>query len=372
MKFDVLDSFRGLCAIFVVLFHIRVQGTISEVDFIRQSYYFVEFFFVLSGFVIAHSCRQSKTFYLSQFLIRRIFRIFPLHIFMLCGFLFYELIKYQAHLNGHDFENVFFLSPDLIEIMILNISLTMSWLNVDSINDPAWSISVEFAMYILLGLLLAIFRHNKNYTLVISTIFTIGVVALINGPDNEYHRLYRGLGCFFGGVLTYRIFNRCYPKIQKQKKRGLFTFVEFASLLAVFIFISFEFKYKFALSVILFSIVIFIFSFEKGLLSDFFKHKLFTSLGKYSFSIYLTHYLILNFFISIIILLPDTKKYTFIGNDDWRIIDFQDIYLNNVYLACVVLAVIFFSKYSYKYIEVPFNNYGRRISVNKSELRCDS
>jgi peptidoglycan/LPS O-acetylase OafA/YrhL len=37
---------------------------------------------------------------------------------------------------------------------------------------------------------------------------------------------------------------------------------------------------------------------------------------------------------------------------------------------CMLLVVILFSKYSYKYIEVPFNNLGRRISVRKIELPC--
>jgi peptidoglycan/LPS O-acetylase OafA/YrhL len=370
VKFDVLDSFRGLCALFVVLFHIRVQGTISEVDFIRQSYYFVEFFFVLSGFVIAHSCRQSKTFYLRQFLIRRIFRIFPLHLFMLCGFLVYESLKYQAHLGGYVFEKVLFLSPDLFKIIIHNISLTMSWLNIGSINTPAWSISIEIGMYIFLGLLLSILIYHKSFILVISTIFIIAVLALLNGTGSGYHGLYRGLSCFFGGVLTYQIFVRCAAKIQSQKKRGIFTVFEFSSLMTVLILISLDFKYKYTASVFLFSIVIFIFSFEKGLLSNFFKQNLFSFLGKHSYSIYLSHFLILNFFVSIITLIPDTKKYTYIGNDNWRMIDFQNMVLNNLYLVIVLFAVIFFSKYSYKYIEAPFNNFGRRISGKNSKLPC--
>lgn len=53
-RFEALDAFRGICAISVVIFHMHFIDSITELSFFRGSAIFVEFFFILSGFVLAH------------------------------------------------------------------------------------------------------------------------------------------------------------------------------------------------------------------------------------------------------------------------------------------------------------------------------
>ena len=55
IHFGVLDSWRGVAALLVALFHLNILSSIYSLHFIRNSYLFVDFFFVLSGFVISHS-----------------------------------------------------------------------------------------------------------------------------------------------------------------------------------------------------------------------------------------------------------------------------------------------------------------------------
>ena len=51
--FEALDGWRGICACCVVLFHFHGYSPIYTSPLVRNSYLFVDFFFVLSGFVIA-------------------------------------------------------------------------------------------------------------------------------------------------------------------------------------------------------------------------------------------------------------------------------------------------------------------------------
>ena len=81
MRLVALDSLRGLCALMVALLHINSVSHISESSFVRQSWLFVDFFFVLSGFVIAFTYLdkiESKAA-LVEFAIRRFGRVWPLH-----------------------------------------------------------------------------------------------------------------------------------------------------------------------------------------------------------------------------------------------------------------------------------------------------
>src|SRR3569832_1450988 len=55
IHFRVLDSWRGIAALLVALFHLNLYSAIYPLDFVRNAYLFVDFFFVLSGFVITYS-----------------------------------------------------------------------------------------------------------------------------------------------------------------------------------------------------------------------------------------------------------------------------------------------------------------------------
>src|SRR5688500_7682636 len=81
MRFKALDGWRGLCALSVALMHLNFAGNYQDVHFVDNAYLFVDFFFVLSGFVISHSTwdRLSSTQDLTSFVVRRFARLWPLH-----------------------------------------------------------------------------------------------------------------------------------------------------------------------------------------------------------------------------------------------------------------------------------------------------
>ena len=158
-RFNVLDSFRGLCAICVVLYHLNLPGSFSELNFFNSSSLFVSFFFVLSGFVLAHSY-INKDITFKFFFWGRVFRIFPLHLSMLILMLIFQCAKLIVEYNGFHFSEGAFSGDNKISEIIPNVLLLQSWLpffSSHSFNAPSWSISVEFYIYILFFITLMLF-----------------------------------------------------------------------------------------------------------------------------------------------------------------------------------------------------------------------
>jgi len=93
--FRVLDSWRGIAALLVAIFHLNVYSAIYPLDFIRNAYLFVDFFFVLSGFVITHSYagRLGTLEDLGSFAVKRLGRLWPLHVVVLLAFVAVESAK---------------------------------------------------------------------------------------------------------------------------------------------------------------------------------------------------------------------------------------------------------------------------------------
>src|SRR3979409_173570 len=91
-RFVALDSWRGIAACLVALFHFEayshlVYSHLNGAPFLRNSWLFVDFFFVLSGFVIAANYQQRlrEGFGVGRFLLLRLGRLYPLHLFMLAA-----------------------------------------------------------------------------------------------------------------------------------------------------------------------------------------------------------------------------------------------------------------------------------------------
>jgi peptidoglycan/LPS O-acetylase OafA/YrhL len=149
-----LTSVRGIAAWMVVLYHIRlsIAGLPQAwVDVFAKGYLAVDFFFLLSGFVIwltyGERLRQRRAGGITDFWRRRIARIYPLHLFMLsCAIL---LALALAATGRHDPADFPFAELPLHLLLLQNWGLTdaLAW------NDPAWSISAELAAYLLFPLL---------------------------------------------------------------------------------------------------------------------------------------------------------------------------------------------------------------------------
>ena len=84
--YALLDGLRGVAALLVVWYHVfegfQFAGNKPVIDFINHGYLAVDFFFILSGFVVgyAYDSRWVKTLTLGGFFRRRLIRLQPMVI----------------------------------------------------------------------------------------------------------------------------------------------------------------------------------------------------------------------------------------------------------------------------------------------------
>lgn len=145
-RFLVLDSLRGLASIFVVLYHYTTRYQelyCKECEPLMEiSYggYGVELFFILSGFVIFYSAQKNGS--LLSFLYSRFFRLYPVYwLAILITTLFIIMF-------GLEERDVFFLQ------FLVNLTMLQEYLRFENIDGVYWSLAIELAFYIVIGLLL--------------------------------------------------------------------------------------------------------------------------------------------------------------------------------------------------------------------------
>ena len=149
-----LTSVRGIAAWLVVAFHLRgsIAGLPAGAEAVlAKGYLAVDFFFLLSGFVIwltyGAALREAGASGVPRFLWRRLARVWPLHAVMLTGATALALVL--AASGRHDAARFPLAEWPLHVLLIQNWGFTaaLSW------NDPAWSISCELAAYLAFPLL---------------------------------------------------------------------------------------------------------------------------------------------------------------------------------------------------------------------------
>lgn len=164
-----LTSIRGLAAWWVVLYHFKeaipgIAGT-QLFRFMAHGYLAVDLFFELSGFVIAlNYARLFRTIRWSEsmnFFGLRLARIYPLHLFMLLAFLI-NPIAIKLFSSSGDFGHRYDLTYFLLSVVLMQnwgVTRELAW------NAPAWSLSTEWAAYLLFPFIAWIVLHVARTSL---------------------------------------------------------------------------------------------------------------------------------------------------------------------------------------------------------------
>lgn len=229
-----LDSIRGIAATSVVIHHLLLMPTFLAVfphnawidcSFFRSAWLLVDLFFVLSGMVMALSYIENDftRFSLRKFMIRRLARVYPLHIVMLLANLVFRLLRIGLVMAG-----VVVAAPTAFEVnnaysFGLNVLLlhSMGFIDYLSWNAPSWSISVEFYTYLVFGLivLLALRMCSLSWFYVLCGLLAVGslvfIIFVLEKKSLELQTDFGLLRCFVGfflGVLMVRIVDRLPAK----------------------------------------------------------------------------------------------------------------------------------------------------------------
>jgi peptidoglycan/LPS O-acetylase OafA/YrhL len=347
-----IESLRGIAALWVVILHIDWTFLFIKTPLIRNGYLMVDFFFILSGFVItinyAHKIKYVKD--LRNFMILRLFRLYPLH---LCTLLFFA-ISYLLITTIKTGSVAFFLDnfslPFLYNLFLVHYIGIFKDANV--FNAPSWSISVEFYVYLVFAIQCLLAKR-------VSMLFNLIIVALgltfliINHNSLESGNIYHGIircllgfniGCLMVGFKFETFKNKYAVYVNMLILLGFLSVKEPNTSYDLFV-------YPLFILLIFTSITT-----TSKLFKDFINHPLLVKLGLLSYSIYMVHYPIM-YCIKIGLA---RLKYPLVQMPYGKIFEVGG--LKAYIMILVYLAFVFIlSHFTFKYIENPFRIRGKKM-----------
>ncbi len=328
-RFVALDSWRGIAACAVVLLHAVSPGHISNLSFVQHGWMFVDFFFVLSGFVIGSSYgdRVREGFSISRFMWLRLWRVYPLHLFMLLMFLVQ-----------------IFVGPD-----------AMSW------NWPSWSIAAEVWAYLIFAFIL---RFGSRFLVPICLAIIVCATAIIPTVTDRYLMLFHDgalVRCLLGfslGILGWHV----WPAWQKAPLGRLATPAELVIVAAVFALVTFTGAVPLSLAAPpLFFVAVMLFARQEGAVSRLLTTAPFVLLGTLSYSIYMIHGFLLFRFVNGLSVLGKLTHYPMVSSSSAGNHIGGGPWLADLAVLVFLGTVIFCSFWTYRLIEEPCRKLGRRL-----------
>ena len=304
--FAALEGWRGVCACFVALFHFRqlgydniaVRSHVGALPLVENAYLFVDFFFVLSGFVIATSYGDrlmSRAVSLRDFLALRLGRLYPLHLFTLGLMLAEECYRYwfmtftgarKGYVNWGNTPLTFFENSALLQG--LHVSGMTTW------NRPSWSISAEFATYVIFALLWTRLGKRSwiaNGVVIAGVPFALWKLKGHIDATYDWGVIRAVLGFALGVVVQYATSRAWWQEARARLSRGAETAIEVALVAAVAAFVGWVARKPASIAApFLFAVAVAAFAGERGLVGAMFASRPMRALGRWSYSIYMLHY----------------------------------------------------------------------------------
>lgn len=220
--YPILDGLRGVAALMVVAFHIFEAHATSHLDqVINHGYLAVDFFFLLSGFVIGYAYDDRwNTMTIGNFCKRRLIRLQPM---VIMGMIIGALLFY--------FQDSSALWPIIDEVPLWKMLLVMvigftlipvppsldirGWVEMHPLNGPGWSLFYEY----IANIMYALFVRKFSKTALSIFVFLAGCAFIhlavtspkgdiVGGWSLEPEQIHIGFARmmypFFAGLLLFR------------------------------------------------------------------------------------------------------------------------------------------------------------------------
>lgn len=204
----VLDGLRGIAAIAVVISHRRWFAPGGHA--FDHGLLAVNFFFMLSGFVIDHAytARLAKGMTLTNFAMRRVIRLYPLIIAGALLGLSYTLSLAYVHKNPSLYQNYFIAAT----FNLFCLPAPMGFVESPFfINRPTWSLFFELIANAGFGIFLFRFSNKALWITLFFTLPMVIYVAFQAGTINigfNYGDLLSGIPAVFAPFIIGILINR--------------------------------------------------------------------------------------------------------------------------------------------------------------------
>lgn len=364
-RFVALDSLRGIAACGVLFMHIGAMGAIGTLPLIRHGDLFVDFFFVLSGFVIAaaYGARIAGGFSRGTFMLLRFGRVYPLHIAVIAAFAAVKLASGRSLFEGEHG----------IEYLARAVFLLEGYFHdANFYNGASWSVAVEVVAYALAALL---FGRGRSAAAIAGVIWLGSVTAFVAGFEWLAFTVFlqRCLIGFGLGCLAWWIHARAH----RLAGHHVSSVAEAAVLAAC----------GWAMAVLggdginllvcdlLFLVAVLIFAREGGFVSALLATAPFQALGRWSYSIYMTQMFVIRVGAGVLL-----AFLAWLGRDD--LIGpvgqggFDRINLglagDTALSLAVAAACIALSALTYRFIEQPGREWARRVARKRGAAGAEA
>ncbi len=280
-RFLALDSLRGIAALFIVFYHMGDFGWVAGWTPFRSGWLLVDFFFVLSGFVIAMSygARLAQGYPRGTFLLIRLGRVYPLHLAVVAGFTLLEFAVFRPILGeGHG----------LLEWVRGTFLLDAFVVGAGNFFAPvSWAVGVEMVLYTLAALLFGRGWAGTSAALILAVAGAWGMATHFQTTGFGF-LLQRGLYDFAIGALAWRI----HQRLSGVDPGAILLTVLEAVLIGVTVWLLYL-PGKDGSWVIpaapLFAVMVLVFARDRGLIARALHARPFIHLGQLSFALFMVH-----------------------------------------------------------------------------------
>lgn len=293
-NFKVLETFRFIAAIFVAIGHLFFwNGNFNVIP--RSFILSVEFFFVLSGFILSlkldNQILKVDEYMNKLFWGRTIRLLVPYMILISIYHIVFVKLLYNQKISLYNW----IINLFLLQILGLNGSI------IGGVGTVAWALGLEYWIGTIYFPIIYFLKKNFNkglfFICIMVYIVSIGILRHYSTNFMDVHiwqysevpwGIIRIIASYSIGVL-FSIFYQTFKNINYKHKKLIFTVIEIMIIYFIMRFYRIkhydgENEYVFPIFA---GILILIFSYENGLISKILKKG--KNLGKLSYSIYLIH-----------------------------------------------------------------------------------